>query len=226
MLAITHRSWLFRSEISGSIANYHLRDEQTAIFVISEFSVIYFHDCFRDFMTCCTYIELQDVTTMTYVDIDICSWRHVSIPRFNQIARYMYGWHMRLNNNLGFCCEFFMGRVRKWCGFNRDPRTHHRGCLANSEFRMAAWRTPSRGVDWTAPHPAINKLAEREQPRDEPFNSATFCLPSPFYVFSSPLAIVFSPPSSPCPLVRCSSAVVALAISDSARALLLCFATR
>lgn len=131
----------------------------------------------------------------------------------------------KLNNNFRFCCEFFMGRVRKWCGFSGGPHTHHRGRLASSEFRMAAWRTPSRGVDWTAPHPAINKLAEREQPRDEPFNSATFCLPSPFYVFSSPLAIAFSSPSSPCPLARCSSAVT-LAISDSARALLLRFATR
>lgn len=131
------------------------------------------------------YIELQDVTTMTYVDNDICSWRHVSIPRYNQIGRYMYRLTYQVDN-FRFCFEFFMGRVRKWCGFSRGPRTHHRGCLASFEFRMAAWRTPSRGVDWTAPHPAINKLAEREQPRDEPFNSATFCLPSPFYIFSSP----------------------------------------
>lgn len=60
-----------------------------------------------------------------------------------------------------------------------EVHKHHHGRLASFEHRMAAWRAPLRGVDLTAPHPAINKLAEREQPRDEPFNSATFCLPSP-----------------------------------------------
>lgn len=109
---------------------------------------------------------------------------------------------------------------------------HHRGRLArlaSPEFRMAAWRAPLRGVDWTAPHPAINKLAEREQPRDEPFNSATFCLPPLLCVSSSPLAITSSP-LSPCPVddspaVLCSSTVT-LAISDSARAPSLRSATR
>lgn len=95
---------------------------------------------------------------------------------------------------------------------------------------MAAWRAPLRGVDWTAPHPAINKLAEREQPRDEPFNSATFCPPPALRATSSPLATASTPPSTPPPLpppwrlIRCSSTVT-LAISDSARALPFCSAT-
>lgn len=84
-------------------------------------------------------------------------------------------------------------------------------CLASSELRTAAWRAPLRGVDWTAPHPAINKLAEREQPRDEPFNSATFCSPPPLRATSSPLAIASTPPPSvppPPSLLDDSSAVL------------------
>lgn len=95
------------------------------------------------------------------------------------------------------------------------------------QHRMAGMaHTPLRGVDWTAPHPAINKLGEREQPRDEPFNSATFCLSLLSPRFSPTLyRDRFSLPRllSPrhrrrCRLARCSS-IVTLAISDSTRAL-------
>lgn len=53
----------------------------------------------------------------------------------------------------------------------------------------------ARGVDWSAPHPAINKPTEREQLRDEPHYSVlrcfslslSFCLPFsiPFLYLSS-----------------------------------------
>ena len=37
----------------------------------------------------------------------------------------------------------------------------------------------ARGVDWSAPHPAINKPTEREQLRDEPHYSVLLSLSSP-----------------------------------------------
>lgn len=167
--------------------------------------------------------NVHDVTTMTYVDAGVMFQFYdlIKLTSAIDILIDISGWTIIFELR----CEFLLGRVRKWCGFSGDLCTHHRGRLASSEFRMAAWRASSRGVDWTAPHPAINKLAEREQPRDEPFNSATFCLPSPFYSFSSPLAVAFPPVFFPLPACSLFFSVT-LAISDSARALLLCFATR
>lgn len=171
------------------------------------------------------YIESHDVTTMTYVGAGVMFRFCDSIKSISatDVSIDIPDWTIIL----GFVVDSLRGAWESGADLvGLHVCTHHRGRLASSEFRMAAWRAPSRGVDWTAPHPAINKLAEREQPRDEPFNSATFCLPFPFYVFSSPLAIAllsrFPPPVRP---ARCSSAVT-LAISDSARAFLLRFATR
>lgn len=53
----------------------------------------------------------------------------------------------------------------------------------------------ARGVDWSAPHPAINKPTEREQLRDEPHYSVLRC-----FSLSLPFSIPFlhlssSPPS-------------------------------
>lgn len=106
-----------------------------------------------------------------------------------------------------------------------EVHEHHHGRLASFEHRMAAWRAPLRGVNSTAPHPAINKLAEREQPRDEPFNSATFCLPSPSTSVHPLSRSCFPRFCLLCRIARCSSSVT-LAISDSARALPFRSATR
>lgn len=133
-------------------------------------------------------------------------------------------------NNFGFCNGSSLQEggkgesddVRKSFEFSGGSMDTVASC---EQHRMAGMaHTPLRGVDWTAPHPAINKLGEREQPRDEPFNSATFCLPSLSTFLSNPLSrSLFPPSSSPprhrrCRLARCSS-IVTLAISDSTRAL-------
>lgn len=162
--------------------------------VISEFQLSISITVFP--ILCYMYIELHDVTTMTYVDAGVM-FRFCGLIKLTsaiEVPIDISGWTIILS----FVADSCWGAWESG-GFSRDLCTHHRGCLASSEFRMAAWRASSRGVDWTAPHPAINKLAEREQPRDEPFNSATFCLPSPFYIFSSPLAVAF-PPCLPPPI--------------------------
>ena len=90
----------------------------------------------------------------------------------------------------------------------------------------------ARGVDWSAPHPAINKPTEREQFRDEPHYSVPLCftlflLPSPsfpslspFLPFSLFLPLIFSFSFSPLPsfVSPRRSSHLTRAINDSARA--------
>lgn len=63
------------------------------------------------------------------------------------------------------------------------------GRLASKRFGQipASMAYAARGVDWSAPHPAINKPTEREQLRDEPHYSVLRCFSLSLSCFLHPI---------------------------------------